>query len=320
MSIPMTMRAIALDRFGGLETLVAREIAVPAVDPGEIMIRVEAAGVGQWDPFEREGGYARMLDLQPRFPYVLGSEGAGRVVAVGAGIGHLLPGDRVYACAFLNPKGGFYAEYAVVAADHAAPIPAPLTTEQAAVMSGVGITALRGLADTLRLAPGERLLIFGASGGVGHLAVQIAKQLGAQVFAVASGADGVALARRLGADVAIDGRRDDVLRAARAFAPDGLDAALLTTGVPPDVLATVRDGGRVAYPAGIQPEPQASARIQLSSYYGTVDAEVLRRFHQITTRPPWAVAVDHVFPLDQAGAAHRALDAHHLGKLALQIE
>jgi NADPH:quinone reductase-like Zn-dependent oxidoreductase len=125
-----TMRAIALDRFGGIETLALQEIPVPPVGRGEILIRIEAAGVGEWDAFEREGGYAEMLDMRPTFPYVLGSEGAGTIVAVGGGVRHVKEGDRVYACGFLNPKGGFYAEYAVIDAGYAAPIPGGLTTVQ----------------------------------------------------------------------------------------------------------------------------------------------------------------------------------------------
>jgi NADPH:quinone reductase-like Zn-dependent oxidoreductase len=241
------MRAIALDRFGGIEALALREVSVPPVGRGEILIRIEAAGVGKWDAFEREGGYAEMLDMQPTFPYVLGSEGAGTIAAVGEGVRHVKEGDRVYACGFLNPKGGFYAEYTVVDAGFAAPLPAALTAVQAAVMSGVGITALRGLDDTLALQRGETVMIYGASGGVGHLAVQLAKQMGARIFAVASGADGAALARRLGADVAIDGRSENVLAAARAFAPDGLDAVLLTAGAPKDIFAAVRFGSLVEW-------------------------------------------------------------------------
>ena len=93
-------------------------------------------------------------------------------------------------------------------------------------------------------------MVFGASGGVGHVAVQIAKRMGARVLAVASGADGLALVRRLGADAVVNGREDDVRAAAHAFAPDGLDAALITAGgaAADQALAAMRDGGRVAYP------------------------------------------------------------------------
>src|SRR5262249_57766568 len=111
---------------------------------------------------------------------------------------------------------GFYAEYVAVHEENVAPIPKGLDPEEAGALGADGVTALRGLADQLDLRPGERLMVFGASGGVGHIAVQLAKRMGAKVLAVASGPDGVALVKRLGADAAVDGRKDDVASAVRA--------------------------------------------------------------------------------------------------------
>src|ERR1041384_3793575 len=180
-----TMRAIALDRFGGPDTLKGQTIPTPEVDGNDILIHVEGAGVGAWDPFEREGGFVEVLGQTPKFPYVLGTDGAGTVAAVGEQVKALKEGDRVYAAELGNPKGGFYAEYAVVKAENASLIPSGLNMEQAAVLTSDGLTALRGLEDVLRLQPDESVMIFGASGGIGHLAVQLAKRLGARVFAVA---------------------------------------------------------------------------------------------------------------------------------------
>jgi NADPH:quinone reductase len=314
-----TMRAVALDRFGGIETLQVREIPVPEVGPDQVLIRVESAGVGEWDPFEREGGYAQMLGVEADFPYVLGSEGAGVVVVLGDRVGRFKKGESVYACGFLNPKGGFYAEYAAVEAGYVSHVPAGLTTAQAGAMSGVAITALRGLDDTLALKQGESLMIFGAGGGVGHVAVQLAKRMGARVLAVASGDDGVALVDRLGADAAANGRTDDVLAAARKFAPGGLDAALLTAGgeVAEEALHAVRDGGRVAYPYGIRPEPQPRSGVRFSGYYGAPDSEIIGRLDRLIGAGPFEVHVAQTFPLGYAADAHRALNDHYLGKLAL---
>jgi hypothetical protein len=130
-----TMKAIALDRFGGLETMKLQMLPVPEVGPNEVLIHVEWAGVGQWDPFEREGGFAREFGIEPKFPYVLGSDGAGTVAAVGDRVKGLKPGDRVYAFGLLNPKGGFYAEYAAVKADDVSRIPGKLTTQQAGAIT-----------------------------------------------------------------------------------------------------------------------------------------------------------------------------------------
>ena len=249
---PKTMQAAAIDRFGGIETITLQTLPVPEVGPDEVLIRVESAGVGVWDPFEREGGFAEMFGIEPKFPYVLGTDGAGTVAAVGEQVSRFKEGDRVYAVTLANPKGGFYAEYAAVKADNVSHVPDKLTTEQAGVMPCDAMTALRGLDDTLGLKPGESLMIFGASGGIGHLAVQLAKRMGARVLAVASGDDGVALARRLGADAVVNGRKDDVAAAAREFAPEGLDAALMTAGGE----AADRRWRRCA-PAGASPIPTA---------------------------------------------------------------
>jgi len=139
-----------------------------------------------------------MMGGKPNFPYVLGSDGAGTVVAVGQHVSQVRQGDQVYALALANPKGGFHAQYIAVKADQVSRIPRNLTTEQAGAMPVDAITALIGLDDTLGLKRGESIMIFGASGGIGHMAVQLAKRMGARVLAVASGEDGVALAAPAG--------------------------------------------------------------------------------------------------------------------------
>ena len=316
-----TMRAVALDRFGGPETLKVQTVPVPEVGADEILIHVESAGVGAWDPFEREGGFVEVLGLTPKFPYVLGTDGAGTVAAVGEGVEDLKEGDGVYAAALGNPKGGFYAEYAVVKADNASLIPGALKMEQAAVLPSDGLTALKGLEEVLRLQPDESVMIFGASGGIGHLAVQLAKRLGARVFAVASGEDGVSFVKRLGADAAVDGRSDEVLDVAREFAPDGIDAALVTAGgeATDRALSAIRPGGRIAYPNGVMPAPTAPARVSSDAYDGEAGREAIDRLNQLIEAGPFEVHVHSIFPLEQAAAAQAALEEHHLGKIALRL-
>ena len=188
------------------------------------------------------------------------------------------------------------------------------------------MTALRGLDDTLALKPDESVMIFGASGGIGHLAVQLAKRMGARVFAIASGSDGVALIKKLGADVSVDGHKDEVAAAARQFAPSGLDAALITAGGPTadKALTAMRAEGRVAYPNGVEPGPKPPLGIEAKSYDGMPDPqaiEKLNRLIEFSGAPgigPFEVHVARSFPLDQAAEAHQALDEHYLGKLVLQ--
>jgi NADPH:quinone reductase len=316
-----TMRAVVIDSFGGPEQLYERQVPVPSPGSGQVLIRLESAGVGSWDPFEREGGYAEMLGMTPSFPYVLGSEGAGTIAAVGEGVTSRAVGERVFAASFLNPAGGFYAEYVCVDAGLVAPIPAGMSASQAAVMGGVGMTALRGLQDALDVGSGEALLVHGASGAMGHLAVQLGKRLGARVLAVASGEDGVALAARVGADISIDGRTEQVADGARRFSADGLDAALLTVGGPQAdaAVAMVRPGGKAAYPTGVHPEPASTAGVEPQAFNGEPDTELLERFMALIGHRPLEVHVAHEFPFDQIPAAHHALHDHHLGKLAIAI-
>jgi NADPH:quinone reductase len=316
-----TMRAVALDRFGGPETLKVQTLPLPEPGDDEILINVECAGVGAWDPFEREGGFVEVLGIKPKFPYVLGTDGAGTVAGVGGNVKDFKAGDQVYAGELGNPKGGFYGEYAVVKADNASLIPSGLKMDQAAVLPSDGLTALKGLEGVLRLQPGESVMIFGASGGIGHLAVQLAKRLGARVLAVASGEDGVDFVRRLGADAAVDGRSDKVLDMAREFASDGIDAALVTAGgdATDRALAAMRREGRIAYPNGVMPEPKAPAEVKIEAFDGEGGRKALERLNQLIEAGPFEVRVDRVFPLEQVADAQAALEEHHLGKIALRV-
>jgi NADPH2:quinone reductase len=314
------MKAVVINQFGGIEKLSLQTRPIPDLDPDEILIHVESAGVGVWDPFEREGGFAKMFEIEPDFPYVLGTDGAGTIKAVGSRVKKFKQGDRVYALSLMNPKGGFYAEYIAVNQDNTALIPDNLPTEQAGPMPVDAITALQGLDDALELKSGESLLICGASGGIGHLAVQLAKRMGARVLAVASRDDGVSLVKKLGADAAIDGRKDDIIAAAREFAPDGLDAVLLTTGgvAAEKSIESLRQGGRAAYPNGVEPEPKERPGLNIKSYDGRPDQHVFDKLNRLIESGPFTVHISRIFPLERAAEAQRALVAHHLGKIALK--
>jgi NADPH:quinone reductase len=319
-TIPDTMRAAAIDRFGGIETLTLQTLPVPKVGPDEVLIRIEVTGLGSWDCDEREGRYAEYLGA-PAFPYVLGWDAAGTIAAVGERISRFKEGDRVYAASFPKQNGGgFYAQYAAVKADDVSHVPDELTLEHAGVMGWDALTALSGVDDVLALRPGESLMVFGASGGVGHMTVQLAKRMGARVFAVASGDDGVALTRRLGADAVVNGRKEDVATAAHEFAPDGIDASLVTAGgaMADRALEAVRDGGRIAYPNGVVPRPKARAGVRISSYDAIRGREATVKLHRLIASGPFEIHVARVFPLEQIAEAHRALEEHYLGKLALR--
>src|SRR3979490_1813027 len=249
MHVPRTMFAAAIDRFGGPEVIAPHALPVPTVDAGESLIAVDTAGVGKWDADVREGYFA---PRKPHFPLVLGFDGAGVVAAVGARRGRLNVGDEVYSYNWANPKGGFYAKYVAVPADKAAPIPKRLDLRHAGAIPITGLTALQGIGDGLGLKKAEAIIIHGASGGVGTLAVQFARLRGARVFATASGKDGVELVREMGAHVVVEGKRPDIDDQARRFAPDGVDAVLALAGGDALELClnALRPGGPGAPPNG----------------------------------------------------------------------
>lgn len=318
----MYMEAAAINQFGGLDEIKIQKVPVPQVGEDEVLIKVAFAGVGSWEPFEREGGYAQMQGVQPKFPYVLGSEGVGTIVEIGEKVAGFSEGDVVYAAAFLNPKGGFYAEYAVVNADLIAKVPKQFTLEQASCVLGVGLTALRGLDDTLQLAKGETIMIFGASGPMGHIAVQLAKRMGAKVFAVAAGQDGVELVKRVGADAAVDGLKDDIAAAAKEFAEGGMDAAYMTAGgdVAQKALdGALKKGSRVAYPTGVFPEPEHKDHYKLLNFNGEPDKDLLERFTNLIGEDDFYVSVAKVFDLHEAAKAQEALTQHYNGKIVIRV-
>jgi NADPH:quinone reductase-like Zn-dependent oxidoreductase len=314
-SIPSTMKAAAIDRYGGPEVLHTATLPIPQPRSNQVLIRLDSAGIGAWDPEVRSGE----AKFGPEhFPLVIGNDGAGEVVAVGDAARHFHVGDRVYAYSF---EGGFYAEYVALDEDSVAPIPKGLAAVEAGALGADGVTALRGLEDQLHLQAGQTLAIYGASGGIGHIAVQLAKRMGAKVLAVASGRDGVTLVRKLGADTAVDGKKGDVAKAARDFAPGGLDAALVVAhGASLDpLLASVRKGGRVAYPHGVEPAPNAREGVTVLGYDGEPSPDAFDRLNRLISSGPFHVELGATYPLEEAGQAHRDVERHHLGKLALRI-
>ena len=314
--IPQRMKAAVLDRFGQPEEIHVAEIPVPELGEGEVLIRVAAAGVGAWDPELAEGTFGAD---HARFPLVLGSDGAGTIVARGPNTRRFDVRDRVYGWGFMNPKGGFFAEYAVLPEQQVESIPGGMSMAEAGALAVDGLTALAGL-DELRLAATQSLLVLGASGGVGHIAVQLAKRLGVRVFAVASGQDGLELAQQLGADAAVDGHTADVVAEAATFAPEGLDAALVLAGSHvPGPLVLVRQGGRIAYPNGVEPEPGEIPGVRVQAFDGYSGREALDRLNQMIAMAPFRVEIGRAYRLDQAPQALRDVSRHHLGKLAIAV-
>jgi NADPH:quinone reductase-like Zn-dependent oxidoreductase len=313
------MRAAAIDRFGGPEVLTLQVLPVPAPDATEVLIAIDTAGVGPWDADMRAGWSP---SGRAHFPLVLGTDGAGIIAAVGPRVRRFRPGDLVYSYSFDNPKGGFYAEYVAVSAERVAHIPNRLDLEHAGAIPTTGLTALQGVDDALHIKRGESVIIHGAAGGVGTLAVQFVKLRGAQLLATASGEDGLALARRLGADATVDGRHGDIKAAARRFAPNGVDAVLALAGGSglTRCLDALRRGGRLGYPNGIEPEPRKRRGIEIISYDAVAGVREFQRLGRAVEEAKLQVPIAGVYPLSDAAGAHERLAAGHvLGKIVLRI-
>jgi NADPH:quinone reductase-like Zn-dependent oxidoreductase len=214
-STPAKMRAIVQDQYGDVDKLLLEHIPTPTIAADEVLIRVHAAGMdrGTWHVMTGQPYLMRIMGFGFRGPKnrVHGLDVAGTVVEVGSSVTRFSAGDKVFGI-----SRGSFAEYAAAREDKIAPMPHNLTYEQAAVVPVSGITALQAIRDAGRLQAGQRVLIIGASGGVGSYAVQIAKALGAHVTGVASTGK-LDLVRSLGADSVIDYTREDFATGADRF-------------------------------------------------------------------------------------------------------
>jgi len=204
------MKAIQVYQFGGPEVLAVHEVPTPKPGPGEVLVRIRAAGVNPYDTYMRNGAYP----VKPALPYTPGSDAAGTIETVGEGVAKVKPGNRVYTATTLT---GAYAEYALARENQVYPLPEKISFSQGAglwVPYGTAYTALRHHADARA---GETLLIHGASGGVGIAAVQFARALGLTVIGTAGTSRGLELVKKEGAHHVFDhskaGYPEDILKA-----------------------------------------------------------------------------------------------------------
>jgi NADPH:quinone reductase-like Zn-dependent oxidoreductase len=319
MHLPESMRAAAIDRFGPPSALTLHELPLPKPGPQEVLIAIETAGIGSWDASIRDGSWRK--PGRAHFPLVPGVDGSGVIVAKGARVRRLRLGDRVYAYEFGNRHGGFYAEFAAAEAQHVFRVPKGLQLDEAGAVATTGLTALQGI-DALNLRPRQTVLVFGASGAVGSIALQLAIQRGADVIATASGAPAVRLVRRLGARRIIDARQETSIERLRKFAPDGLDSVLAFAGgdALERCLDFVRPGGRVAYPNGVEPAPEARRTFRLRSFDAIASPREFARLNRHISNGKIRVPIAASYPLARAAQAHRRLDRGQiLGRMVLTI-
>jgi NADPH:quinone reductase-like Zn-dependent oxidoreductase len=304
------MQVITVSKFGGPEVLQVSEADVPHPGPGEVLVRVLAAGVGPWDAALRRGGWAGSL------PYVPGGEFAGVVVGDTGADAALDDGTPVYGYPGLT---GCYAQYVTCPVEQLAPIPEELSAIEAAAAPIDAITAEQGLTDVLATGPGDRVLITAGAGGLGHFAVQIARILGASVVATASPQHHEFL-HRLGADTVIDHTKPDWPEQVRDVTDGGAQKVLACAAPTLDGAArAARDGALIATP--VHAETPDTQRVRWHQYNG--QASGTRLIHMA----PWfddeslAVILQARYYWQDAAEAHRVIERGHTqGKLVLVVD
>ena len=308
------MRAIRIHHYGGPEVLQDEEAPRPEPQAGEVLVRVHAAGVNPVDWKVREG---HMKDFWPhKFPLVLGWDASGTVEEVGPGVSRFKIGDEVYSVT--DPtRDGAYADYIVIREGELALKPNSLHHIRAAAVPLAALTAWQSLFDTAQLQPGQRVLIHAGSGGVGHLAVQLAKWKGAYVFATASTKNQDSL-RELGVDQAIDYTKQRFEDAAR-----NIDIVLDTIGgETQDRSWSVlrKDGFLVSI---VQPPSEEKAEelgVRAVFVAGHPSGTQLAKIAKIIDSGKLAPIIDRILPLSEAGRAHELSQSGHThGKIVLRI-
>ncbi len=331
------MRAIHMTAVGGPEVLQPIELAEPEItSPTGILVRLHAAGVNPIDTKIRSRGLFH--DAEP--PAVLGCDGAGEVVAVGSAVARFAIGDRVWFChGGLGREQGNYAEFTVLEQNQAERMPERLDYLHAAAGPLVLITAWEALFDQARLQSGETVLIHAGAGGVGHVAVQLAKIRGARVLATAGSEQGIALARELGADSVLDYRAGDVsARVLELTGGRGVDVCLESVGpqVFRDSIGMMAPYGRLVtlLDPGSELDLSAARSKNLQIAFTLMLTPMLldlhdARMHQGEILCECAALIDadqlrlhiaHTFPLEQAARAHEQIATGHThGKIVLEI-
>ena len=332
MTLPTTMRHVAMREPGPPDVLHVAEGPVPVPGPGDVLIHVRYAGVNRPDCIQRSGSYPPPPGASP----IIGLEVAGTVAAVGAGVTSWRPGDEV--CA-LTPGGG-YAEYCVAPAGHCLPLPAGLSLLEAASVPENAFTVWHNVFERGKLAAGETILIHGGTSGIGYTAIQYAKAFGAKVIATAGSDDKVAFCRKVGADHAINYKTQDfVAEVATITNRKGVEVILDMVGgdyIPRNLRCIALEGRLVliAFLHGSKVEadwmPIMMKRLTVTG--STMRASPVERKTGIANalrEKVWPLyasgrvlpVIHRVFRLEEAAAAHALMESsQHVGKIMLDVE
>ncbi|NII09522.1 NADP-dependent oxidoreductase [Oleiagrimonas sp. C23AA] len=307
------MKLVRIHRFGDSSALVTDQVPTPSPEPDEVVIHIQAAGINPVDFKIREGDYPPVVASQ--LPVGMGRDVAGVISKVGARVEGLQKGDAVYAMAATGR--GTYGDYVAVRASEVAAMPSTLDAVQAAAVPLAALTAWQGLFDHGHVAQGKRVLIHGASGGVGHFAVQFARGAGAQVLTTARAEDAPFL-EALGADQVIDYRHED------------FSAQLGDVDVVFDLIGgetqqrsfeVLKPGGMLVSTLGEPSQDEAHRRhMRATRYTVQPNAAQLQRIGRMIDAKEVSVTVHESLPLKQAARAQDVLQCEHIrGKLVLKM-
>jgi NADPH:quinone reductase len=312
--LPKTMKAAMISEAGPPDVIHIENVPVPHVSRNHVIIALDYASVGSWDAHQRSGDWGA---VKPGT--VLGVDGSGTVAAIGEGVDHVRVGERVYSYSYENPNGGYYAEYVSVPGDRVARVPDAVSQEVAGAMPCVALTALSGL-EALKVKRGTQVLVFGASGGVGSLAVWLAAVPMEATVTGAAREDAHEYVRRLGALHTIDPKSSEIEGALTRVAPARFDSLLATANGDdlPLLLAHLKNGAPFAFPNGVEPVPSAPGH-QAFPYDGEMSRDAFERLNDAIGKHTIPLNVE-VFAFDDVVAAHERIDRGHVdGKIVLRI-
>ena len=327
--MPQSITAIIAPVPGGPDALKTVELPMPVPGPGELLVKVKAAGVNRPDALQRQGGYPP----PPGAPATLGLEVSGIVVGLGEGAGGRF-GMGAELCALV--PGGGYATYALVNEANAMPVPHGVSLEDAAGIPETFMTVWTNVFERAGLKPGEVFLVHGGSSGIGTTAIMMAKALGARVFATAGSDEKCNACKELGAEVAINYRTQDFVEVLKTQTKGGADVILDMVGgsyIPRNIAAAARDGRivSIAFLEGSKAEvdfmPVMLKRLTLTgstlrirpvaekaAICRALESQIWPHLEKGTIRP----RIFARFPLEKAADAHRLLESSaHIGKILL---